>query len=869
MSEATNGKIDNILYELVCSKFKLGLNPEIIKTDLRKMNINDQVIDFHISHYFEEFKKKHSEDIVRENQQREDWYGGANETPNSHWSKLKEILQGKDGWSDEMIQDLNASSDSIVAETTNPNLLSNGINYHTKGLVLGYVQSGKTANYSAVITKALDAGYKFIIVLAGIHNNLRYQTEVRLREEIIEPSELSSDTLTRSDKNGDFSKKETTSANKACGKKHGFTIAVLKKNASVLRNFNKWLSEADEKYRDSCPVLIIDDESDQASINTSKEPELDATAINNSIRDILNQFKIVSYIGYTATPFANVLIDATIDNDLFPKDFIISLKKPATYTGAQELFGGLDAEGRIVGGLPLIRSIPIYDAVLMAPAKRKEVKNYDQMPESLEKAIDSFLISTAIRIARKQYKKHMTMLVHSSYKIDDQKKVHKLVDEYVWNSKYLYQQDNQEMKERILALFEEDFAKTSKDMNVKEDANFDFDVIWKNIGTFLDFMQVILDNSESENRLSYEDKFWGIVVGGNTLSRGLTLEGLTVSYFIRSSKMYDTLMQMGRWFGYRPGYLDVKRIFITDEIRDNFFDMATVENEIREEIKVMSENKDRPIDVRIRVRKHPGMLITASNKSRTAAAVEFTFSGRRALPDFLNLQDKKILSRNESAVETLLSRIREQGIIKENDMFNMFRKSLLYRDVPRETIMQFVDDIEISKANTRAQKKFLSTYIEKQIRLTNWSVAVMSRNKGGDIYKFKTGDETLLLDRSIAVGVKKENDLEADYIRGLFLPRDEMIDMKDMFEKDKEVNDILIKDGKSIGCASLRRNIRPKDRGLLVIYPLSPNSNTEERTTGNYTLAPLKAKSTAFGFMFVFPEDEKDFIGDFIVNATV
>jgi hypothetical protein len=253
-----------------------------------------------------------------------------------------------------MIDSINSASNSILSQLADPQ----GKKRTVKGLVLGYVQSGKTANFSAVAAKAIDSGYKLAIVLAGMHNNLRLQTERRLVHELCEPNLGKVINLTKVDKNGDFSKRQAVRAASICGRTDGFALAVLKKNSAVLRAFNLWLSEADPELVKQCPVLIIDDESDHASVNTAKSNE-DASAINRLIRELLKRFDSCSYIGYTATPFANVLIDSSQEDDLYPRDFLVSLEKPYSYFGSEELFGSeaiLDKTGH--EPLPLIRLIP-------------------------------------------------------------------------------------------------------------------------------------------------------------------------------------------------------------------------------------------------------------------------------------------------------------------------------------------------------------------------------------------------------------------------------------------------------------------------------------------------------------------------------
>tara|TARA_R110000868_G_scaffold117600_11_gene312356 strand:- start:16449 stop:19016 length:2568 start_codon:yes stop_codon:yes gene_type:complete len=851
---------------LVESQLKTGQSIQTVRANLRDMGVSDEVINTEIADYIARVRSQNKDETLNGKPAvQDDWFAGPNESINSHWKKLTSILSTNKGWSEEMINSLNDSSNAVVEKLANPQTKSQ---IHVKGLVLGYVQSGKTANYSAVISKAIDAGYKFIIVLAGIHNNLRYQTEARLRQEIVDPSELKADPITRMDEKGDFSEKLTQSANRILGSNEGFGIAVLKKNATVLRKFNTWLSNARPEILSAVSVLIIDDESDQASINTSKKPEEKQTAINEQIRKIISNFTTSSYVGYTATPFANILINSENDEDLFPKDFIVSLSKPISYVGAEELFGAQDSDGNFNSGLPLIRNINELDAQQISASKRGEEKEYDELPPSLEMAIESFIVAGAIRLSRGHHKKHISMLIHGSYLTKDQAKVYKLVEEHVDLIRSNIRRDVEETKQRIVNIKVIEFDKTTKQIN-GEINNITDDDLFRNIGLFLEQFQIILDNSASDERLSFEQNFKGIVVGGNTLSRGLTIEGLTMSYFIRSSKTYDSLMQMGRWFGYRPGYLDLKRIYITAELRDHFYEMATSEISLREELSVMAENGDTPKDFRIRVRQHPGMKLTAANKMRTATTEANSFSGRRALPDFLRLHDEKVSKQNQNAVENLLNKISEQNIKKQEKSFSMFRTSNTYRGVEKEIILQFLDQYFLSDANTLANKKDLVEYITNNKKLIDWSVSVFSLIKDGDEYQFKNGDKVILLDRSFVPDVKKIDDPEASYLRGLFLPKDEMIDLRDLYESDNLEEVLKDSNGNTIGTAKIRMNTRPKDRALLAIYPLSNNSKSKERSGNVYNLQPIKCKNIQFGFMIVFPDNKEFGNQRYIVNSTI
>lgn len=848
-----------VLKNLVESNFKTGMTPSSLKGELRVMGFDDQLITEAIEEYFKKFKEKNlDETLVGKPEAQEPWFVGPNESTLSHWKKLCGILKADKDWSEDMIRSLNDSSNAVVSKLANPKY-QEGL--HVKGLVLGYVQSGKTANYSAVITKALDAGYKFIIVLAGIHNNLRYQTEARLRQEIVGPSDEKADPITRMDKNGDFDGKVAQSVNRTLGSGDGFGIAVLKKNAAVLRKFNAWLSDAREDVLSDCKVLIIDDESDQASINTKKNPELDSTAINKQIKEIIKKFRIVSYVGYTATPFANILIDSTIEEDLFPRDFIVCLKKPVSYIGAEEIFGSVDSNSDYKPGYPLVRSINKIDKLENIDDEDEDVSH---LTESMKYAIDVFILAGSIRASRR-ISKHISMLFHCSHLVSEQAELFNLIEDYIRDKKVAIKRQSEEELRLYKDLYTKEFRPITIEMGLSPDDLKDHELL-SNLKFFLEKMQLILDNSQSDNRLSFETDFWGIVIGGNTLSRGLTIEGLTVSYFVRSSRMYDSLMQMGRWFGYRPGYLDLKRIFITDDLRAQFINLATVENEIREEIKVMVANGDTPADFRLRVRQEPGMTVTAKNKMGTAVAIDNNLSHSLIQTRYISVDDK-ICTSNILALNNLVKKLESAGISQKYGHFDNFRKSPLFLGAQTEIISQFLDEFSISEGNQRANKKTLQSYISNNQNLNKFNVAIISQISGSDSFKLANGTEIFLLNRTYSPIMTTDLDHSALRLRSLSVARDEVIDLGHLIQGCPKNADEISHFNGFKGYGDIRRKIRSD--GLLLIYPINNNSSLKEGVVEGPEVAPIKTKHILLGLTFVFPSDKTKGQGKFISNKTV
>jgi hypothetical protein len=867
MSTATN--LDNESIEMIVVLIKgymrNGFNDQDIRFKLRK-KFEDAEINaaLQICADSDASQSSDANPSLKEPNDYFGWYHGPKESGEYHWPRLKESLLHKDvPWTKEMIKSLDDASTLVVSNMAPPDSTKS---VKCKGLVLGYIQSGKTANFSATIAKAIDEGYKLIIVLAGMHNNLRKQTEVRLREELVEPGDgKTCTTLTTDEDTGDFKRRQSVTATRTLVRKDGFTLAVLKKNSSVLRSFRSWLQEASPEILQNCPTLIIDDESDQASINTNKEDQ-DPTAINNHIRELIKLFRVVSYVGYTATPFANVFVNVEPADDIYPKDFLVALDKPATYYGPEELFGRDAVNGKhSTDGMPVIRSVSDEDALMLRESAKEEGARVTIVP-SLANAIDSFVLGGALRLCRGHWKHHITMLVHLTHLTSPQKELKEALEVYIGELKNQAEDNDKSFKARITDLLNKDFNKVTS--TIIGPQPIDFDLLWKNLTKFLGRMEIIMDNSNSSERLTFDsslrdgEPLWGIVVGGNTLSRGLTLEGLTTSFFVRDSKAYDTLLQMGRWFGYRKGYADLTRIFVTNDLYENFYHLATIEQEIRDEIRVMAANNEKPIDVALRIRRHPSMLITANNKMRSGVSATLTFSGTKIQTHQIDVSDKSKILANYKVVEALLSKLQGTGKRVDPIAFKDLESSILFRGIHPETIQQFLDSVNVSDSNAKFHKKMIQGYIEdlvKQSELIDWSVAIMSKKQGIPI---KIGNlQVYPMNRSVKHELNRPNgDIEVT-LHAISTPGEELIDLQDLINSDfKTTDDILEpKGGPKKSDTRLRQELRPKERGLLMIYPLQSNTEMtdEEYLKSRQEIAtsfPLRGAGQIFAFSLVFPK---------------
>lgn len=661
------------------------------------------------------------------------------------WTRYEKYLRLDKNWSPALTAALNTTTDNILDFMGNPN---SDENFSRRGLIIGEVQSGKTATYTALCAKAADVGYKVIIVLTGMLEDLRKQTQTRLDFEFA------------GRKSEDFLSKDAAIKNMPVGvAKYGheksipqFTsvysdfdsatlkrfsldlkdlsntvLFVVKKNKSVLENLIKWLEQS-VKYGASkidYSLLLLDDEADNASINTN-DPDKDPTAINTCIRAILNLFRQTTYIGVTATPFANIFINpfdeaGMFSDDLFPRDFIYALDVPNNYIGAEKIFGNNDEYKNF---LVPIQPDNFPDVEEIFPKRHKIILQVNKLPESLCEAINYFLLVNAIRDLRGDTKTHRTMLIN----VSGWKNVHEQTYDLV----------NARLQEIVIAL--RAYAALSVDEAEKNSAyivalhkvfdKFKLEKLgglsWEKIlhdylRKAVEPVKVGLRNSTGKNSFSYEQNPNGlrvIAIGGNSFSRGLTLEGLCVTYFYRNSRNYDTLMQMGRWFGYRPNYGDLCRLWTTQEIVNGYGYIAEVSNELKQEVALMKEFGRTPKDFGLKVRRHPDTLeITARNKIKAGRVIHWPVELNKIFIETPRLSNNaEILSANENLIREFVDGLNDFQRLEKN----------FWRDVPKK----LVADLILKFRSVRWERKFqgqpLSEYIMNKMSDELWDVFIPS-----------------------------------------------------------------------------------------------------------------------------------------------
>lgn len=862
------------------------------------------------------------------------------------WSRYKDYLQLDKNLAHESVRQLDSLTDDVLDRIGNP---KSGQAFDRRGMVVGHVQSGKTGNYTGLICKTADAGYRLIIVLAGIHSSLRSQTQQRIDEGFlgfstdternfaratsrigagIRVSDVPANSLTSSREDGDF--KRSTAQNLGVPiRSNDPIVAVVKKNSSILKNLIRWLySHADTIEGDTrifwkLPLLLIDDEADNATINTSIE---NVSAINGNIRALLSLFEQKAYVGYTATPFANIYIPYQNDNipnglninvggvaigvqeDLFPRDFIVNIPAPSNYIGPDKVFGlgeatPLQDEDSLQSGstvLPVIRVIDDYPEII--PDRHKRAYTPPSiLPRSLERAVRAFILASASRQARGQSGFHSSMLVHVTRFTNWQDAIGELVDDLLRGYRDLIAAGSADLISRLQTEWEQDFETTTRrylDGTVAYEDPSITALTWRQVReqlyTTIARMVVKVVHGPGEGALAglaspldYQDHENGllvIAVGGDKLSRGLTLEGLCVSYFLRASKMYDTLMQMGRWFGYRPGYADLCRLFTSQELVDWYRHIAIASDEMRQQFDQMALEGRTPRDYGLKVRSLPGILqITAINKLRFADEIELSYSDT-LLETYAFSKDQRVYDRNYDAVLSLLNGL---GTSARSDLH------YIWKGISPSHVIQFLRQYRPHKDQQPLNAEKLTDYIQQQVdnrTLTTWDVVLINtKAKAEDknvVFNLPVGDTRYDVNATIRNTDDKASAESYKIKKGHILsPSHEALDLMDAERQeayqqslaiaqgkwDKE-NEKKVRQGSSMdkprpeSIATLSgvavRAVRPAVRGLLLLYPLSPfevkRSEGEPAFDNSHPL---------MGYAISFPKIDSDRKVKYMANA--
>ncbi len=677
----------------------------------------------------------------------ENWYDDAKlEVEPKFWSRYRDYLIDEKHFNPNIVTTL--SDDTIDMKLMNyiGNPKSNfGLK---RGLIIGDVQSGKTSTYIGFMCKAADAGYKVFILLTGTIESLRQQTQERVEEGFIgidmsaqggevrvgvgkdnKPIMARALTSRKSDFDSKVDKIAVTLGHSDA------VVFVIKKQKNILENLRDWfvnLNADPITKKIDVPMMLIDDEADNASIHTGKNKE-DPTVINKLIRELVNIFSNSNYVGFTATPFANVFIDPVkteemANQDLFPEDFIVALPTPSNYIGANKIF---KRDGEYHNQLVYIKDAGATEEDGW-PFYFKHTKEWkDELPESLTDAVYTFYLANAMRDLRGDNKEHRSMLINISRFVKVQKHIKSEIEEIHKNAyiaiKFNLSHDFYEsMKNPILNRIYENWEKQYQAYEFTWDQVVD--VLFKSIEN----IQIkVVNSSKGSEKLEYpkNESLRVIAIGGLALSRGLTLEGLIVSYFFRNTNTYDVLMQMGRWFGYRKNYDDLFRIWTHKASAEWYAEIAEATDTLKHDMDIMRDKKMKPKNFGIRVRNDCQELrITAPNKMRaTTDEYEFTeFFGELYETPYLSAQPK-VNRQNYQAVYDLVGKCISDGVNWELIRTVGAGEHHMLRDIPKSNILNLLSTIKVSKYCAYFDVNQIRDYISngQYPQLDSWDIVFM------------------------------------------------------------------------------------------------------------------------------------------------
>jgi hypothetical protein len=755
-----------------------------------------------------------------------------------------------------VLQEMGQRADVILGLIGDPQVQTP---WQRRGLVIGDVQSGKTANYLGLFNKAADAGYKVIILLGGHTDKLRKQTQKRVDEGFVGKdsrklgrglSDIASNIQIGVGRlgikaagfttvNSDFSASQLRGLNLEMEALSSPVIFVIKKNKTIINNLVAWLaSQATTSGKLSMPMLLLDDEADYASINTN-DPDKDPTAINQGIRDLLGKFERNSFVGFTATPYANVLIDDEIEEDLFPRDFIYALEAPSNYFGPEKMFSGDDDRPSFIRH--------IYDAEDYFPIKHKSSFQVVGIPASLKRAVMTFFLTNAIRDLRGQEKQPRSMLVNVSRYNLPQQYVTDLIANYVSEIRealIFTNNDSRHVWDEMQEIFTDEFANSTE--------------AWPEVsallGNSIEDIVVKLVNSKNKSddwESIYEtDRARVIAVGGDVLSRGLTLEGLSTSYFYRKSVAYDTLMQMGRWFGYRGGYEDVCRLWIDQEVSTWYAFIASAIRELRDDLRAMRNAKLTPKDFGLAVLRHPGsvLTVTAQNKSKHGQIAQ-KISLRNYSCETPRLpNDKTTLEKNWKAFAALVQGISDDNVPMEKSASG----HPLWRGVTPSRIVNLLENFRAADAEMLFTDEVILSHVRSSRApwMQSWDVMVMGGQSRNSLSLI--GEEHKLVTRAI---YEHNGSL---YIGGSKMRlggRGDIAQILDSESRNKAIQDAETKEPSD---ANYRRYLK---NPLLIIYPIEAKSaeaiskpvDSPKRPKFEKLYVPETGSEPIIGLHFSFP----------------
>ena len=796
-----------------------------------------------------------------------------------YWNRYRKYLETKGRLSLAVTRNIDFATDALLDYCGDPLDPLASARY---GLILGDVQSGKTATYCGLVCKAADVGYRIIVILAGAIETLRSQTQVRMDEGFVgkksalayayagggsrlEPIGVGAidgrrfaSVLTSS--NQDFSKDAATQIGLPLANLNEAVLLVVKKDATILKNLIEWLRtrNAQNGAAIKSPLLVIDDEADNASVNTGEGTE--PKTINRRIRELLGLFERRTYVGITATPFANAFIDSEIDHeeydkDIFPSDFFYALDAPSDYLGVSSL----SADG---GESRTKVCTDTDDAEEWLPLNHKISATPGSVPSSLVTALTQYFLINAIRDIRGDQGAHRSMLVNVSRFVAVQRKVARQIVDHldVFNEQLrLYSRlpvaaaDRQSSQiQHAHEVFETHFA----------ECGFEWKDVLECLEASCRTIEVFEVNGLTTEPIDYSKASESkrvIAVGGNSLSRGITLEGLCVSYFYRRPQAFDTLLQMGRWFGYRFGYGDLCRVWMTEELQGSFARAEETVAELRHELERMNSLGMTPADFGLKIRHHPESLqICARNKMRSASTLEYSVSYSGRFLESARL-GQSCNQANIQVVTDLLNSIISNRVNQPDQAESDGRCAAYYKGVRPVHISEFLSNFQVHPTSTG----FLSTAAgnlgngpsdfvanAQPAALQNWTVAVLTRPRGeGNRFTIPNTDISLTTSRrKVTIGSDGELLVSGSKSR-VGSPGDEKIGLSATLQADADAEfkaSTTYVNGKSVPDSAYRRK---RQGPLLLIHFLTPEIVSSQHDVESSTAL------VAFGLSFPEFED--------------
>lgn len=816
------------------------------------------------------------------------------EDESSSWQLYKKRLLSN-GFKEDTVDEIERTTLKILKRLNSDTTESGPI----KGLVIGNVQSGKTANMAALMAMAADWGWNMFIVLSGTIENLRIQTQNRLFNDLNQQGTLWWRSLQHLSKTVDISQKTQSLHFDPESKERYFTVCL--KNSSRLKKLIQW-AQADKNKQRQMKVLVIDDEADQAGINTKEIDREEQSKINKLIRALVNgknedcesidsEYLAMNYVGYTATPYANILNEAGKDS-LYPKNFITTLAVSREYFGPQQIFG-YTGDSISFDGMDIVRTIGTDE---LTELKNIHDGNSFNAPETLFDAVCWFMCGVAcMRIW--EYKKPVSMLIHTSQKTAHHSAVAAVINEWltatsrkdilkraerVWfeeTSKFSFenfreQYPTYDRPDHSINKYPS-FEKILEQLNILLDGDIshiklgdDGDLTYHkgihlcvdnctNNGLTSDGMHVRLAYPDSSTMPSPAPAF--IVVGGATLSRGLTIEGLISTFFLRSVGQADTLMQMGRWFGYRKNYELLPRLWITEKTRKQFVFLAALDQELRDEIQYMDITGRSPSDYGPKVKNSPKVSfirITAKNRMQSATASTMDYSGA-SNQTYLFDNDSKILQENLLLTEEFIANLGKQWEANEE----YFPNNAIWKNISFDFVRNYLEKFQFcNRLKVFNDTKPLLDWIEKvteEEKLGNWNVIVAGKkNESNGTWVLPNGKIINKVNRSRKIP-KSELDDDLLDIGVLRDPTDLLSDVDVNSIVDTKLRkDIMdfIASGHSKGALGFRDKTGLNTTPQLIIYRVDKDSKAVSHSADKLkTRNDLGAKDDLIGISIYIP----------------